>query len=215
MTETRQKLEESIYIYHTGVAEGILGPGKRLVVWTSGCPFNCPGCIEPALHEIEAGEAWDPREFLQLVSGYIKTLRRVTFSGGEPLYQADSLLILLEALPSGTDIMLYTGYELEDAFKLFPNVVSIVDILISGPYQEERAGGFLWRGSDNQIISSPTNKYSKNQLQAWMDSPSAGLEIHSQKDRLFIYGVPPKHVLDKLNAELAEKGFEFLNDTHP
>ena len=44
-----------ITISHIGVADEILGPGKRLIIWTSGCPKRCPACIAPDLQDIKNG----------------------------------------------------------------------------------------------------------------------------------------------------------------
>jgi len=196
-----------------GVAAEILGPGTRLVVWTSGCPFDCRGCIEPGLHDLDAGKPWDTDSFIEQIRGLVEPLQCITFSGGEPLYQADALLDVFKSLPKETELMLYTGYTLEDSHQLFPQHLSRVDILVAGPYVDSLSGSFLWRGSANQTITSPTRKYSEAQLNTWLNSPSAGMEIHSFNDRLFFYGVPPQDLLKKLNEQLGLRGIIIHSQT--
>jgi len=213
MTPTHPKPDRLIYIYHMGVAGEILGPGTRLVVWTSGCPFSCRGCIEPGLRDLTAGEPWDTDSLIEQIRGLIEPLQCITFSGGEPLFQADALLDIFNSLPGDTELMLFTGYTLEDSHRLFPRQLSRVDILVAGPYLDYLSGNFLWRGSANQTITSPTHKYSETQLDTWLNSPSAGMDIHSLNDRLFFYGIPPQDLLNKLNKQLNLRGIIIHSQT--
>lgn len=208
MSSTQQEPEQKIYIYHTGIAEDILGPGKRLVVWTSGCPFNCKGCIEPGLHDLHAGEAWIPDQYHAQIRDALLCLAKITFSGGEPLFQAKPLLRLIQSFDPKPELMLYTGYEKDEAHTLFPEVLAYVDILVAGPYLAGKAGSYLWRGSKNQTISSPSGVYSNKELEPWLQAPSAGMEIHVRDAQLFIYGVPPQDALQRVYSKLHSKGIE-------
>ncbi|MCB5261250.1 MAG: radical SAM protein [Candidatus Cloacimonetes bacterium] len=204
--------EPPIYVYHNGVAQDILGPGKRLLVWTSGCPFRCPGCIEPKLQELVAGEAWNTDEYRQAIEPTVNILRRITFSGGEPLFQAQAILRLISGFSYRPEIMLFTGYEAQEALNKFPQVLEKVDILVAGPFLEDRTGSFLWRGSSNQEIISPSGRFAASELDAWMQSPSAGIQVHFRNAGFYVYGIPAKGSLEALQSRLHAQQIE-LNAT--
>lgn len=212
MISIEQEPKSSIYVFHTGVAESILGPGMRLVIWTSGCPFDCNGCIEPRLHSLDAGQRWMVEDYVDRIIAHVNSLKRITLSGGEPLYQAASVLAMIGLIPVDTEIMLYTGYDLDIATKQFQYLISRVDLLVAGPYVDTMSGNYLWRGSSNQSITSPSGKYGKDQLDSWLNAQSAGLKIYNRNNELFIYGVPPKGILEKFESQLKQRGID-LDDS--
>ena len=142
----------------------VLGPGKRVGIWVSGCERRCIGCMSPELlvrdekqqisidtlfmliNEIKSGKA----------EGDVPQIDGFTISGGEPFLQSEQLCRLLKRLRTlSDDILVYTGYTLEELVE-FPDesvreCLSHIGVLIDGPFMHERAGGAL-RGSDNQRI---------------------------------------------------------------
>ena len=62
------------------------GDGLRVVLFVSGCQFNCPGCQNPQTWEVKSGIQFDEEAkkdiFEQLEKDYISG---ITFSGGDPL----------------------------------------------------------------------------------------------------------------------------------
>ena len=61
----------------------------------------------------------------------------VTFSGGDPLFQAEALLPLAKAVKDeGYTIWCYTGYMYEDviADERLSAVLKYVDVLVDGPF---------------------------------------------------------------------------------
>lgn len=93
-----------------------LGPGERIAVWTCGCTKHCPGCANPELWETRP-EAALPNERLAALLLDLATrtgTHRLTFTGGDPLEQADDLAEVLAAVrPAFDDILVYTGFVLE------------------------------------------------------------------------------------------------------
>ena len=85
-------------------------------------------------------------------------LSGVTFSGGEPMLQAEALLPLAQMIrDAGLDLAIYTGYTFEellmqdDAAVL--KLLSLANILIDGPFiLEKRSLNLSFRGSSNQRI---------------------------------------------------------------
>jgi len=71
------------------------GKGLRAAVFMQGCPLRCVYCHNPDTWEINQGEVFTPEQLVKRLSRfkpYFKNGGGVTFSGGEPLLQADFLL---------------------------------------------------------------------------------------------------------------------------
>ena len=131
------------------------GPGIRVAVFFQGCRRFCPGCHNPALLPFEGGTPYDVEELARIVLGKLTGIHRgVTFSGGDPLYQADGVAVLIDCLrriKPAINIWLYTGFEYEQVSD-WPAVCG-VDVLVDGPFvQTQRDLMLRFRGSLNQRI---------------------------------------------------------------
>lgn len=135
------------------------GPGLRYVVFTQGCPHRCPGCHNPQTHDFAGGEPADIPAILAEIADD-PLLQGVTFSGGEPFCQPEPLCGIAKAVKEmGKDVVAYSGYTLEELEKMgeadpaVARLLDLCDILIDGPYLEERRDLTLrFRGSANQRI---------------------------------------------------------------
>lgn len=77
------------------------GPGLRLVVFLQGCNFRCLYCANPDTIEGEAGTPTSPEHILQMAQDqkpFFGKRGGVTFSGGEPSFQAAELVPLVQRL---------------------------------------------------------------------------------------------------------------------
>lgn len=77
------------------------GPGIRTVFFMQGCPARCMYCHNPDTWEEEAGEQVTVGEVISRARRgrpYYGENGGVTFSGGEPLLQADFLIEVMDAL---------------------------------------------------------------------------------------------------------------------
>ena len=135
------------------------GPGIRFVVFVQGCPHNCEGCHNPATHNYNGG--YD--ESIENIFNNIKSNRMisgVTFSGGEPLEQAENLSKLAEKIKTlGLDILVYSGYTMEyilsklDEKPHWKELLMNCDTLIDGPFiLKKRSLELRFRGSSNQRV---------------------------------------------------------------
>lgn len=156
-----------------------LGPGERIVVWTCGCTKYCPGCANPELQKTRPDAAIEPARLAALLTDLAERTgtRRITFTGGDPLEQAEELAQVLAAIrPSFDDILVYTGFTLEKLQRRpdFPSrllaplpressagkgtgartsLPPLIDVLIDGPYLEAlNDGACALRGSTNQRV---------------------------------------------------------------
>lgn len=142
-----------------GVVESSIadGPGFRLVLFSQGCPHNCPGCHNPQTHPFTGGESLSFQQIFDMLRKN-PLIAGVTFSGGEPFCQAETFAALGQALKArGYNVMTYTGYTLaqlmEEAAPERLALLAQTDILVDGPFeQQKRASDCFYRGSTNQTI---------------------------------------------------------------
>ena len=142
------------------IAEGtsVDGPGLRTSIYFAGCKHACPGCHNPESWPFDAGSNWTVEKLMSVVR-YNRF--DVTFSGGDPLYQAAELLPLAQALHAeGYHIWCYTGFRFEDIRDKSPykELLQYIDVLVDGPFieKEKPVGKALrFRGSKNQRFIVP------------------------------------------------------------
>lgn len=160
------------------------GPGCRAVVWVQGCLRECEGCFNPASWEFEINQlvAID-----KLAEDIIKNPHNtgVTFSGGEPFWQASALASLAHKVKAaGLNVMAFTGFTLkelqsESAPPGSQELLAELDILIDGPFVKSLA------------INSPLSPVSSRNQKVHVFNPefkdqiswaSDQIEVHILKD---------------------------------
>jgi anaerobic ribonucleoside-triphosphate reductase activating protein len=160
------------------------GPGTRAVVWVQGCPRECTGCFNPDSWSFEINQLIDIDTLAaNILSNHHNT--GVTFSGGEPFWQAPALTSLARKVKAaGLNVMSFTGFTLkelqsESAPPGSQELLAQLDILIDGPYVE------------SQAINSPLSPVSSKNQQVYVFNPafedkitwaSDQIEIHILKD---------------------------------
>ena len=169
----------------------VLGPGRRYVIWTQGCPFHCAECATPESRPItndkEVSTIVLARDILSQPN-----IKGITISGGEPFLQAASLANLLTMVlkerPELT-VIVYTGYQIEDLKGAASEaLLAQTDLLIDGPYRQELNDNQGLRGSSNQRLHFLTPR-----LLPWKEELNNGkrkVEFHVQNDRIKAYGIP-------------------------
>ncbi len=135
------------------------GPGMRRVFFAQGCKHNCEGCFNPETHDFSGGEE---KNIDNLIKDVLKNkmIKGITFSGGDPLEQADEFSYMAKAFKkSGLNIWCYTGYTFEILLEKMKNEDSIrelienIDVLVDGRFEiNNKKEGLRFRGSSNQRI---------------------------------------------------------------
>ena len=76
------------------------GPGVRSVVFLSGCPLRCIYCHNPDTWECDEKQLTDAQELAGRLLRFYSFIKNggVTFSGGEPLLQAEFVTAVTERL---------------------------------------------------------------------------------------------------------------------
>lgn len=131
-----------------------LGPGKRIGIWTIGCPHKCYNCSNPELWETNNNKEVEIENLMLYVSQYASVADGVTITGGDPFFQPDELYHLLKKLRhcGFKDILVYTGYKISDLSKKYNNILSLIDVVIDGPYIDFQNNNIGLKGSVNQGI---------------------------------------------------------------
>jgi anaerobic ribonucleoside-triphosphate reductase activating protein len=133
------------------------GPGIRFTVFAQGCSFDCPGCHNPQTHEFGIGEDVSVDDLVERIR-VNPLVKGVTFSGGDPFFQAEAfaaLAVRLKAL--GYEVASYTGFTWENLAAAGTDVqkelLRHLDILVDGPFVVSlRNLNLRFRGSENQRI---------------------------------------------------------------
>lgn len=133
------------------------GPGIRFTVFAQGCSFDCPGCHNPQTHEFGVGEDVSVDALVARIRAN-PLVRGVTFSGGDPFFQAEGFDSLAERLKElGYEVASYTGFTWESLVAsgtaAQKALLAHLDILVDGPFVLEKRNLTLrFRGSENQRI---------------------------------------------------------------
>lgn len=188
----------------------VLGPGKRIGIWFNGCNHHCPGCSNP--------ELWEPQERYKTT---LQTLMRLvkhicdnqavdgfTLTGGDPFAQADALHQLLPELSKfSNDILVYTGFDYEEIFLKYPELVSQIGVMIDGKYIQERNNGAVLRGSDNQRIII-LNDWLADKYSSYLSTAQNEIQNFTSLDGVISVGIHKPGYENQVNILLREKGLE-------
>ena len=130
------------------------GPGFRTSIYCAGCRHKCPGCHNPQSWDFSGGREMSTEELMRIIVA--DPYANVTFSGGDPMYQAAGFAELARAIHRRTkkDIWCFTGFRFEDLIQQDQReLLEQLDVLVDGPYVAAlRDPDLLFRGSSNQRI---------------------------------------------------------------
>ena len=163
-------------------ASRVNGPGLRAVVFVQGCSLNCSRCWNTRTHAF-TGEDFSIGSVAEQVIAHAAQYRLdgVTFSGGEPMQQADELALLIDelrdALPN-ISMGMFTGYsvtELEsgrfwtrheksstERIGLWRSIRKGLDFAVMGRYNRLQPSSEPLRTSRNQELRIFTGRYTES-----------------------------------------------------
>ena len=155
------------------------GPGLRAVVYFKGCSLNCPGCWNPDSHNFHGDDVSLACVVRKIEAGMRRSaLEGVTFSGGEPMQQAQALVKLMRDVRASAptaSMGMFTGYteaELDAGLyatrpkttpaerrELWRIVRSYLDFAVMGRYDRNQPGTAPLRTTRNQWLVLFSNRY--------------------------------------------------------
>jgi anaerobic ribonucleoside-triphosphate reductase activating protein len=156
------------------------GPGCRAVVWVQGCPRECPGCFNPDSWTFEINQLVSVDSLVEQILSKPQN-QGVTFSGGEPFWQAPALAQLAQKLKAaGLNVMSFTGFTLqqlqsESAPPGSQALLEQLDILIDGPFVQSLA------------INSPDSPVSSRNQRVRVFNPAFADKITWASDQIEVH----------------------------
>lgn len=186
------KLSEASYLELMSIPPGYLnlmgyvnesqvnGPGCRAVVWVQGCHRECPGCFNPASWSFAINELISVEKLTQKILSNPNN-QGVTFSGGEPFWQASALAQLAKGVKAaGLNVMSFTGFTLERLQSEYApagaqDLLAQLDILIDGAFVESLA------------INSPDSPVSSSNQGIHVFNPAVQDQITWASDQMEIH----------------------------
>lgn len=185
----------------------VLGPGKRIGIWFCGCPRRCKGCSNPELWNFQERYKTTPETVYKMIQDIAKNniIDGFTVTGGEPMYQADELHILLDYLQNiSNDILVYTGYRIEDLNK---EQLEGVSVLIDGEYIENCNNNAILRGSDNQEIHILDDSL-KKKYELYCENSINQIQNFTTVYGMISVGIHKPNFIDDLNNNILQKGIK-------
>ena len=165
------------------------GPGVRAVVWLQGCRRACSQCFNPQSWSFAINHLISIDEIYNRIVAEPEN-EGVTFSGGEPFWQAPELAELAQSLHSaGLGVMSFSGFTLAElqssqAPKGSKQLLEQLDILVDGPY----VASLAINDSSSLVSSKNQQVHVFNPLyRDRLDWASDQLEIHILKDGTRIF----------------------------
>ncbi len=143
------------------------GEGIRTVVWAQGCKHNCINCHNTQTHDFDGGMAFEIENLKNRISN-LELQDGITFSGGDPFFQPESLLELAKHSKScGLNVWAYTGFTFENMLsnEMFCNILQYVDVLVDGKFEDsKKSQQVAFRGSTNQRLIDVKNSLASNEV---------------------------------------------------
>lgn len=182
------------------------GPGTRCVIWFQGCSIRCPGCVNQELWPHEAGQLLSVQDVCEQILT-MPGIEGVTYSGGEPFDQAAGAYALSRLLQQANlSVMAYSGHTYQELLESddaeIAGLLSTLDILIDGPFEQAQAAPLLWRGSRNQQVRFLTPRYAPAMYN--LDDRNLALEFAVTDREFGMTGNFDTKLLQKITTKLQQ-----------
>ena len=146
------------------------GPGFRTTIYCAGCEHACPGCHNPQSWDMQGGRDVPIAEIMAVIQS--DPFANVTFSGGDPMLQAEAFTALAKEIKRQTkkDIWCYTGFTFEALLKDKGRraLLEQLDVLVDGPFVRSlRDVRLRFRGSSNQRLIDVKTSLASGKVALW------------------------------------------------
>ena len=124
------------------------GEGARYVIFLQGCKHHCKGCQNPETWDFDGGKEIGEKEIAEDFRNR-KLLDGITLSGGDPFFQQEACVELINLL-DGVNVWIYTGFEYDEISET--ELAKKANVLVVGKFIEELKCDGQYFGSSNQKI---------------------------------------------------------------
>lgn len=156
------------------------GPGRRAVVWVQGCLRECPGCFNPDSWSFEPNQLIAVNDLAQKILSNPRN-EGVTFSGGEPFWQASALAALAQQVKAARlNVMSFTGFTLAQLQSSSAPLgsralLNQLDLLVDGPFIESLS------------VHSPDSPVSSSNQRVRVLNPDFAGELNWASDQVEVH----------------------------
>ncbi|MPQ42189.1 anaerobic ribonucleoside-triphosphate reductase activating protein [Clostridium tarantellae] len=164
-------MEKNIRLAGIAYESLVNGPGMRRVFFSQGCKHNCLGCFNKDTHDFNLGEEFNMDKLIEDIKAN-PMLKGVTFSGGDPLEQAEKFAYMAKEISSlGLNIWCYTGYTFEYILENlhrkngWKELLQNINVLVEGKFEINKIkNGLKYKGSTNQRIIDVKESLTTNKI---------------------------------------------------
>lgn len=147
------------------------GPGVRVSLFVSGCRHHCKGCFNSETWDFGYGNPFGKSVMNEIIEALDKDyIEGFSLLGGEPFEPENKetvkniLRTIKERFPRKT-IWCYSGFTFETLKETSLPVLEYVDVLVDGPFIEEKKNLRLkFRGSENQRLIDVKKSLKENKI---------------------------------------------------
>lgn len=195
-----------------------LGFGRRVGLWVQGCARQCPDCNGRDTWPTDGGTELPVSVVAKAICEIAveKELDGLTITGGEPFDQADALCALIDEVKCGMaqlaaderrcfDVLVFSGYEAEEAAEVSPGLWSRVDAAVCGPYRANCPSDAPLLASGNQcyVCLTEAGQAAHRSLAATWDK---AMQFSQGGRALTFAGITDAGDLNCLEEQLQERG---------
>ena len=124
------------------------GEGARYLIFLQGCKHHCKGCQNPETWDFDGGKEIGEKEIAEDFRNR-KLLDGITLSGGDPFFQQEACVELINLL-DGVNVWIYTGFEYDEISET--ELAKKANVLVVGKFIEDLKCDGQYFGSSNQKI---------------------------------------------------------------
>lgn len=150
-------------------------------------------------------------QVVDAISPWFSSADGITISGGEPFDQRKALFELLKRIRARTngDILVFTGYPWTEISEALASSPSVIDAIVTGPFDIDQKQTLALRGSDNQELHllTPFGRARFESFDRSIDKGDRTFDVmFDENGDVWLAGIPGRGDFRRLRAILEGAG---------